>query len=224
MSLTPSLALLSAPACCLLPSQYSTPPHSPPPLFLLQVYMLHELEPAKELTGGPWYGPNSFDSEFITVLQEVGGCAVGGLWVGCGWAGVGLCGRGSGQQARAGGPACPLRFFLPCPATPLWRAAPLLPPPLLQATLSFITQKGDATLEDIVRFIKETVRQAGWGHRQGGGKGARHPWGQPQPCSAKEPVIVMCWALEDAPWGALLIHKAFACHRACTRASNNVNV
>jgi len=39
---------------------------------LLQVYMLYELEPAKELTGGPWYGPDAFDSEFITVLQEVG--------------------------------------------------------------------------------------------------------------------------------------------------------
>lgn len=37
----------------------------------LQVYMLYELEPAKELTGGPWYGPDAFDSEFITVLQEV---------------------------------------------------------------------------------------------------------------------------------------------------------
>lgn len=33
--------------------------------------MLYELEPAKELTGGPWYGPDSFDSEFIAVLQEV---------------------------------------------------------------------------------------------------------------------------------------------------------
>lgn len=35
--------------------------------------MLYELEPAKELTGGPWYGENAFDSEFISVLQEVGG-------------------------------------------------------------------------------------------------------------------------------------------------------
>jgi hypothetical protein len=38
-----------------------------------QVYMLFELDPAKELTGGPWYGPDAFDSEFITVLQEVRG-------------------------------------------------------------------------------------------------------------------------------------------------------
>ncbi len=37
----------------------------------LQVYMLYELEPAKELTGGPWYGPDAFDSEFIKVLQNV---------------------------------------------------------------------------------------------------------------------------------------------------------
>lgn len=36
-----------------------------------QVFMLYELEPAKELTGGPWYGPDAFDSEFISVLQEV---------------------------------------------------------------------------------------------------------------------------------------------------------
>lgn len=35
--------------------------------------MLFELDPAKELTGGPWYGPDAFDSEFITVLQEVRG-------------------------------------------------------------------------------------------------------------------------------------------------------
>ncbi|KAL4425784.1 hypothetical protein ABPG75_009800 [Micractinium tetrahymenae] len=60
-----------------------------------KVYMLYELEPAKELTGGPWYGPDAFDSEFITVLQD--------------------------------------------------------------ATMSYIKSKGDATLADIVRFIKETV-------------------------------------------------------------------
>ncbi|KAL4445817.1 hypothetical protein ABPG77_009016 [Micractinium sp. CCAP 211/92] len=59
-----------------------------------KVYMLYELEPAKELTGGPWYGPDAFDSEFITVLQD--------------------------------------------------------------ATMSYIKSKGDATLADIVRFIKET--------------------------------------------------------------------
>jgi hypothetical protein len=46
-----------------------------PKLFIcMQVYMLYELEPAKELTGGPWYGPDAFDSEFITVLQEVTVC------------------------------------------------------------------------------------------------------------------------------------------------------
>ena len=50
----------------------------------------------------------------------------------------------------------------------------------LQATLSFITQKGDATLEDIMRFIKETVRQLGGGGGVGGaagrgeGEGARN--------------------------------------------------
>lgn len=26
-----------------------------------QVYMLMELQPAKEITGGPWYGPDAFD-------------------------------------------------------------------------------------------------------------------------------------------------------------------
>eukprot|EP00887_Chlorella_sp_A99_P000997 scaffold5.g997.t1 len=35
-----------------------------------KVYMLSELEPAKEITGGPWYGPDSFDSEFIAVLRD----------------------------------------------------------------------------------------------------------------------------------------------------------
>ncbi|PRW59184.1 DNA-directed RNA polymerase III subunit RPC6 [Chlorella sorokiniana] len=59
-----------------------------------KVYMLYELEPAKELTGGPWYGENAFDSEFISVLQE--------------------------------------------------------------ATMSYIKSRSDATLSDIVRFIKET--------------------------------------------------------------------
>lgn len=33
--------------------------------------MLYELEPAKELTGGPWYGPDAFDSEFIGMLRDV---------------------------------------------------------------------------------------------------------------------------------------------------------
>ncbi|KDD72914.1 Rpc34 subunit of RNA polymerase, partial [Helicosporidium sp. ATCC 50920] len=35
-----------------------------------KVYILAELEPAKEITGGPWYGPDSFDLEFIKVLQK----------------------------------------------------------------------------------------------------------------------------------------------------------
>lgn len=34
--------------------------------------MLMELEPAKEITGGPWYGADAFDVEFIEVLQKVG--------------------------------------------------------------------------------------------------------------------------------------------------------
>ncbi|PSC67959.1 DNA-directed RNA polymerase III subunit RPC6 [Micractinium conductrix] len=59
-----------------------------------KVYMLYELEPAKELTGGPWFGPDAFDSEFVAVLQET--------------------------------------------------------------TLSYIKSKGQPSLADIVRFIKET--------------------------------------------------------------------
>lgn len=35
-----------------------------------KMYMLAELEPAKEVTGGPWYGENAFDSEFIEALQK----------------------------------------------------------------------------------------------------------------------------------------------------------
>ncbi|GLI65586.1 hypothetical protein VaNZ11_009160 [Volvox africanus] len=35
-----------------------------------KVYMLYELEPSRELTGGAWYTENQFDSEFINVLRE----------------------------------------------------------------------------------------------------------------------------------------------------------
>lgn len=35
-----------------------------------KVYMLSELEPSRELTGGAWYTENQFDSEFINVLRE----------------------------------------------------------------------------------------------------------------------------------------------------------
>lgn len=37
---------------------------------LLQVYMLSELEPSRELTGGAWYTESQFDAEFIDVLRE----------------------------------------------------------------------------------------------------------------------------------------------------------
>lgn len=37
-----------------------------------KVYMLAELEPAKELTGGPWYGENQdVDTAFIEALRDV---------------------------------------------------------------------------------------------------------------------------------------------------------
>lgn len=35
-----------------------------------KVYMLYELEPAREITGGAWYTEHEFDSEFIGVLQH----------------------------------------------------------------------------------------------------------------------------------------------------------
>ncbi len=35
-----------------------------------KVYMLYELEPSAELTGGAWYTENEFDSEFIEVLRQ----------------------------------------------------------------------------------------------------------------------------------------------------------
>jgi hypothetical protein len=35
-----------------------------------QVYMLYELEPSKELTGGAWYTEQEFDAEFIEVLRD----------------------------------------------------------------------------------------------------------------------------------------------------------
>ena len=34
-----------------------------------KMYMLYELEPAKELTGGPWYTDQDFDHEFIDELR-----------------------------------------------------------------------------------------------------------------------------------------------------------
>jgi len=35
-----------------------------------KVYMLYELEPSKELTGGAWYTEQEFDAEFIEVLRD----------------------------------------------------------------------------------------------------------------------------------------------------------
>ncbi|MEW5309845.1 MAG: hypothetical protein WDW38_001696 [Sanguina aurantia] len=35
-----------------------------------KLFMLYELEPSRELTGGAWYTENQFDAEFIGVLQE----------------------------------------------------------------------------------------------------------------------------------------------------------
>mmetsp|Transcript_8850 Transcript_8850/g.25517 ORF Transcript_8850/g.25517 Transcript_8850/m.25517 type:complete len:282 (-) Transcript_8850:212-1057(-) len=35
-----------------------------------KVYMLYELEPSRELTGGAWYTAHEFDSEFIEALRE----------------------------------------------------------------------------------------------------------------------------------------------------------
>eukprot|EP00271_Cylindrocystis_brebissonii_P005068 TRINITY_DN17008_c0_g2_i1.p1 TRINITY_DN17008_c0_g2~~TRINITY_DN17008_c0_g2_i1.p1 ORF type:complete len:210 (-),score=47.15 TRINITY_DN17008_c0_g2_i1:119-748(-) len=35
-----------------------------------KVYMLAELEPSREITGGAWYSDQEFDSEFIGVLRE----------------------------------------------------------------------------------------------------------------------------------------------------------
>eukprot|EP00976_Prorocentrum_cordatum_P114481 1195854-Prorocentrum_minimum.AAC.7 len=35
-----------------------------------KVYMLYELEPSKELTGGAWYTEQEFDAEFIQVLRD----------------------------------------------------------------------------------------------------------------------------------------------------------
>ena len=35
-----------------------------------KIYILSELEPAKEISGGPWYTDHEFDSEFIQVLSS----------------------------------------------------------------------------------------------------------------------------------------------------------
>ena len=34
-------------------------------------YMLYELQPSKEITGGPWYCDGEFDYEFISSLQMI---------------------------------------------------------------------------------------------------------------------------------------------------------
>jgi DNA-directed RNA polymerase III subunit RPC6 len=40
-----------------------------------KVYMLYELEPSREITGGAWYTEHEYDAEFINVLRDqVGGC------------------------------------------------------------------------------------------------------------------------------------------------------
>ena len=35
-----------------------------------KVYMLFELEPSREITGGAWYTGHEYDSEFIAVLRQ----------------------------------------------------------------------------------------------------------------------------------------------------------
>ncbi len=35
-----------------------------------KVYMLFELEPSREITGGAWYTGHEYDSEFIEVLRQ----------------------------------------------------------------------------------------------------------------------------------------------------------
>jgi hypothetical protein len=35
-----------------------------------KVYMLYEIEPSREITGGAWYTEQEFDAEFIGVLRE----------------------------------------------------------------------------------------------------------------------------------------------------------
>ena len=35
-----------------------------------KVYMLYELEPSREITGGAWYTEHEYDAEFINVLRE----------------------------------------------------------------------------------------------------------------------------------------------------------
>ena len=96
--------------------------------------MLYELEPAKELTGGPWYGENAFDSEFISVLQEVRGRGggQGGMQAGT-W---GYCVDGSTRAACESVSGCGLARLashcsplLPASAQPCLRTAPPHRPP-----------------------------------------------------------------------------------------------
>ncbi|KAK9830943.1 hypothetical protein WJX81_000452 [Elliptochloris bilobata] len=42
-----------------------------------KLYMLAELEPAKELTGGAWYTDQNFDLEFFSVLQRASRMCIG---------------------------------------------------------------------------------------------------------------------------------------------------
>ena len=36
-----------------------------------KLYMLFELEPSREVTGGAWYTDSQFDSEFIAAVQQL---------------------------------------------------------------------------------------------------------------------------------------------------------
>lgn len=35
-----------------------------------KIYMLHELEPSQDITGGPWYTENEFDVAFIDIYAR----------------------------------------------------------------------------------------------------------------------------------------------------------
>lgn len=153
----------------------------------LQVYMLMELEPAKEITGGPWYGADSFDVEFIEVLQKVRrkwGVVSGGVVSGS----TPSTPTPAEHQLhtpkpklshapacqRASMPACQHARDASQPPAPHPPAHPPTPPNRpdgqsykkettlrLQATYSFIKHQGDVSLEEIADFIKEKVRVRG---------------------------------------------------------------
>ena len=158
----------------LRPSLASLSPARPParPPAAAQVYMLYELQPAKEITGGPWYGPDSYDSEFIGVLRQVGTAR----------AAHAACFAGMAAACRGGGGSPRRRATLGAghAARAVQTASSLI---------TKLTNEGkEVTVDHIVDFITERVQK--WlaikrNLKSAGGGAASKPAAAPLSCARR---------------------------------------